>query len=255
MCYDSKARPPITPIAGGAESTTELTLTAADGTNFRAYAARAAKPTGAGILVLPDIRGLHTFYEELAVRFAENGIDAVAIDYFGRTAGLGARPDDFEWQPHVAATKAATLNQDIAAAATYIRSPEGGAVRSLFTVGFCFGGALSWQQAAAGLHLAGAIGFYGRPVGPTRDGSPAPVENASKYTCPILGLFGGEDHGIPQTAVDAFNQALDAAQVPHEIVVYPGAPHSFFDRHQPTYAEASADAWRRILAFINANSK
>jgi carboxymethylenebutenolidase len=253
VCYDNRARPPIAPIAGGAQATEELTLTSADGTRFRAFAARATHPSGAGIIILPDIRGLHPFYEELAVRFAENGIDAVAIDYFGRTAGLGTRPDDFEWQPHVAATRAETLNADVAAAAAYLRSSAGGNVKSLFTIGFCFGGALSWQQAANGLGLAGAIGFYGRPVGPSRDGSPAPVDRVQEMTCPILALFGGADPGIPQSAVDAFAQALTAAHVPHEIKVYPGAPHSFFDRHQTQFAQDSADAWQRVLSFIRVN--
>jgi carboxymethylenebutenolidase len=253
MCYDSNARPPIAPIAGGAESTNDLILTAGDGTRLRAYAARAANPSGAGIVILPDIRGLHHFYEELAVRFAENGIDGIALDYFGRTAGTGARDDDFEWQPHVAATRAPTLNLDVAAAAAYLRSPAGGAVTSLFTVGFCFGGAVSWQQAGNKLNLAGAIGFYGRPGGPTRDGLPAPIERVKEFTCPILGFFGGADRGIPASAVEAFDIALKDANVAHELVSYAGAPHSFFDRHQTTFATESANAWSRILAFIQAN--
>jgi len=254
MCFDRDARPPITPIAGGAEATRELILTSSDGTRFRAFAARAAKPTGAGIVILPDIRGLHPFYEELAVRFAENGVDAIAMDYFGRTAGTEKRADDFDWQPHVAQTRANTLAADVAASAAYLRSPEGGAVRSLFTVGFCFGGAVSWHQAANGLELAGAIGFYGRPVGPTRDGSPAPIDRVSEFACPILGLFGGADQGIPASAVEEFDKVLDEAGVKHELVTYPGAPHSFFDRRQTEFAEASADSWRRILEFIRANT-
>jgi len=255
MCFDHRARPPIEPIAGGAETTRDFNLTSADGIQFRAFAARAAHPSGSGIVILPDIRGLHPFYEELAVRFAENGIDALAMDYFGRTAGTAKRGEDFEWQPHVAQTRAATLNADVAASANYLFSPEGGAVRNLFTVGFCFGGGISWQQAANGIGLAGAIGFYGRPVGPSRDGSPAPIDRVSEMTCPILGLFGGADPVIPPEAVVAFEQALTSATVPHELIVYPGAPHSFFDRQQTQYASESADAWNRILEFIRANSR
>lgn len=254
MCYDNKARPPIAPIAGGAEATGETILRAADGNEFRAHYARAAQPSGSGILILPDIRGLHAFYEELADRFAENGIDALAMDYFGRTAGTTPREDSFEWQPHVAATRADTIRQDVASSLAFLRSPTMGAPHAVFTLGFCFGGAVSWTQAANNFGLAGAIGFYGRPLGPTRDGAPPPIDLVDKFTCPILGLFGGADQGIPRSAVDEFNQALDRAGVPHEIVVYPGAPHSFFDRHQSEYADASADAWRRILAFIQANS-
>ena len=255
MCFDHRARPPIQPIAGGAEATRDVILTSDDGTQFRAFAARAAHPTGSGIVILPDIRGLHPFYEELAVRFAENGIDSLAMDYFGRTAGTAKRGEEFEWQPHVAQTRAPTLNADVATSADFLYSTEGGAVRKLFTVGFCFGGGLSWQQAANNIGLAGAIGFYGRPVGPTRDGSPAPIDRVAEMTCPILGLFGGADPGIPPEAVVAFDQALAAASVPHELISYPGAPHSFFDRHQTAYASESADAWKRILDFIRTNSR
>ena len=95
MCFDLDSRPPITPIAGGALDSERLLLDAADGNRFRAFRARAAEPTGAGMVVLPDVRGLHPYYEELALRFAEHGVDAVAIDYFGRTAMPTLRIPDF----------------------------------------------------------------------------------------------------------------------------------------------------------------
>ena len=91
MCYDHDSRPPIPPIAGGALDARKVELDAADGNHFEAYLAKAAEPSGAGIVILPDVRGLHAFFEDLALRFAENGIDAIAIDYFGRTAGIGDR--------------------------------------------------------------------------------------------------------------------------------------------------------------------
>ena len=91
MCYDADARPPLPPIRGAALDAGELTLTASDGTQVAAYAARAGAPSGAGIVILPDVRGLHPFFEELALRFAEAGVDAIAIDYFSRTAGTGRR--------------------------------------------------------------------------------------------------------------------------------------------------------------------
>src|ERR671920_576193 len=101
MCFDLDSRPPIAPIAGGALDSTELTLEAADGNRFRAFRARATTSSGAGMIILPDVRGLHPYYEELALRFAEVGVDALAIDYFGRTAGASPRGDAFEHMPHV----------------------------------------------------------------------------------------------------------------------------------------------------------
>jgi carboxymethylenebutenolidase len=252
MCVPPDAEPPI--ATNGVEVESKLiTLTASDGNQFAAFVAKAPNPTGAGIVVLPDVRGLFKFYEELAVRFAEHGIHAVAIDYFGRTAGVGERDADFPFMEHVAQTTAAGVAADTRAAVEYLRSAEGGACRSVFTVGFCFGGAQSWLQAANGHGLAGAIGFYGRP-GPTRDGAPGPAARAKEMTCPVLALMGGADQGIPPEAVEELRRAFEEAGLKHDVVVYPGAPHSFFDRAYEQYAEASADAWQRCLAFIRENA-
>jgi len=120
-----------------------MVLTAAGGNQFAAYFALAAKPTGAGMVVMPDVRGLHHFYKELAQRFAEAGVDAVAIDYFGRTAGIGDRGESFDYKPHVEKTTPEGISADVAAAVAHLRSKEGGAVNAVFTVGFCFGGSTS----------------------------------------------------------------------------------------------------------------
>ncbi len=215
-----------------------------------AYAARAAAPSGAGIVVLPDVRGLHPFYEELALRFAETGVDAVAVDYFSRTAGTGRRGPEFDYQSHVPLTRPETLNADVAAGAAYLRSEQGGAVQRLYTVGFCFGGRLSYLQAASGLGAAGVIGFYGWPVGANRAGLPAPADEAPHFDCPVLAIWGGADEGIGPEVVAAYDQALDRAGVTHTTVVYPGAPHSFFDRRSTEHAAAAADAWRQVLGFM-----
>jgi carboxymethylenebutenolidase len=255
MCFELTSRPPIAPIAGGASDAREVMLKSADGTQLRAYAARATNPSGAGMLVLPDVRGLHPYYEELALRFAEAGVDAIAIDYFGRTAGTSRRDDpDFNWRAHVEQTRYVTLNQDIEAAAAYLRSKEGGSVRSLFTIGFCFGGRLASLQATAGIGVSGVIPMYGWPVGPLLSDVPAPLDNASSFKAPVLAIYGEADAGIPPEQIQAFNEALTAAGVEHESHTYPGAPHSFFDRTYEEHADASADAWKRILAFVKQHS-
>jgi carboxymethylenebutenolidase len=250
MCFDHDSRPPLVPIAGGALDATELTVTAADGNRFTAFLARASEPSGAGIVILPDVRGLHAYYEELALRFAERGIDAIALDWFGRTAGLGRREEGFDYMPHVNATTWAGLSADIAAATTHLRSVDR-APSDVFTVGFCFGGRLSFLAATLGLHLAGVIGFYGSPAGPGRAGAPEPVAVTDRIASPVLGLFGGADQGIPPESIAAFEAALEALGVDHRLIIYPGAPHSFFDRKAADYAEASEQAWVEVLAFID----
>jgi len=255
MCFDLDSRPPIEPIAGGALDSEEVVLRAGDGGRFAGLLARAEQPTGAAIIVLPDVRGLHPYYEELALRFAEAGVDALAIDYFGRTAGIGIRerPTDFDFMSHVGETRFSNLSWDVQAAAERLRDlgPERG--RAVFTIGFCFGGRLAFLANTLGLDLAGAIGFYGWPVG-ARGDIPAPADSTGLMTGPVLGVFAGADKGIPAEAVETFADALAATGVAHEVVSYPAAPHSFFDRKAEDFADASADAWERVLAFIRTNT-
>lgn len=254
MCFDHDSRPPIPPIADAAVDAERVHLTAADGNRFLAFAARAPRtiggtpPSRGAMLILPDVRGLHRYYEELALRFAEAGVDALAIDYFGRTASNDDRGPSFEFRPHVGRTTYVGLRADIDAAARHLRA---GGDRPLYAIGFCFGGRLALLTATLPeLAVAGAVGFYGWPVGPSSNGTPAPADVADQNRAPVLAFFGGADEGIPAEVVAAYDAALAAAGAPHEIVTYPGAPHSFFDRKQADFAEASADAWRRVLTFV-----
>lgn len=242
MCYDDSARPPYPPVSGGSVAFSEdITLRSSDGTEFMAYAARASSPTGTGMVILPDVRGLHDFYKELADRLAEAGVDAVAIDYFGRTAGMGSRDEAFVYRPHVEQTTPEGVDADTAAAIDHLRSEQGGAVERVFTMGFCFGGSNSWRQSASQPGLAGAIGFYGVP---SRVQSAIPNMKA-----PLLLLVAGEDF-TPVSEVESFSNQLTEAGVPNTMVVYEGAPHSFFDRSFAEHKEACDDAWRQIFNFL-----
>src|SRR5215212_661344 len=178
MCFDSDSLPPIPAIAGAAVSHDELVLEASDGNRFAAFSTMPDEASGAGIVILPDVRGLYRFYEELALRFAERGYAAVAIDYFGRTAGVEKRDDDFEYMPHVEQATDAGVQADTRAAVEHLRSLG---VDAVFTVGFCFGGRASWVAAASGHRLAGAIGFYGSPT--RQRGGPSVVERAGAIQC------------------------------------------------------------------------
>jgi carboxymethylenebutenolidase len=237
MCFDSDSLPPIPALSGASVSHDDLVLEAADGNRFAAFAAAPEEAAGTGVVILPDVRGLYRFYEELALRFAERGYAAVAFDYFGRSAGVEKRGDDFEYMEYVKQTTPEMIQADVAACIAYLR--DHGAAR-IFTVGFCMGGRHSWLASAAGHGLAGAVGFYGRP----------PLEEAAGMQGPILALQAGADAHITHDDNAAFDEALTAAGVEHELVEYEGAPHSFFDRKQAEFQDASDDAWRRTLEFI-----
>ncbi|MDL2335770.1 MAG: dienelactone hydrolase family protein [Chloroflexota bacterium] len=253
MCFDEDSHPPIPPIAGAAVDGKRITLRTADGTDFAAFAAQPAQPNGGGMIILPDVRGLFTFYEELALRFAEAGIGALAIDYFGRTAGTAPREAGFDYNPHLSQVMWQGLRADIVAARRLIGGWAG--VRGVFSVGFCFGGRLSMLLASEDeLAMAGDIGFYGWPTGEARGGVPAPIDRVSANASPILAIFGGADQGINAQVVESYRAALAGAGAPHEVITYKDAPHSFFDRKADEFAADSADAWKRALDFVRANT-
>jgi carboxymethylenebutenolidase len=251
MCFELDSSPPIPVISGAAVSHDDLVLEARDGNRFAAFLATPDEPSETGVVILPDVRGLYHFYEELALRFAERGYPALAFDYFGRTAGVEKRGEDFEYRPHVEAVSPEQIQADVAAAVEHLRSLG---VKRVFTVGFCMGGRQSWLAAAGGHGLAGAIGFYGRP-GESADGSPGPEQLASKIEAPVLALQAGADQHITAEDNEAFERALSDAGVEHELVVYEGAPHSFFDRKQEEFAGASEDAWTSVLEFVERHSR
>ena len=174
MCFDIDSSPPVPAIAGASVSHELLKLRAADGNELAAFLATPDEPGRTGIVLLPDVRGLYHFYEELALRFAERGHAAIAIDYFGRTAGSSTRDDDFEYGPHVDQTTDDGVQADTRAAVEHLRGLDAG---SIFTVGFCFGGRASWVAAASGHGLSGSVGLYGSPT--RQRGGPSAVERGA----------------------------------------------------------------------------
>jgi carboxymethylenebutenolidase len=238
MCYHGDARPPLAPVRAGVAVSGDMVMRSTDGSYFSAHFAHPDIPSPTGVVILPDVRGLHDFYRDLAHRFAEAGHHAVAIDYFGRTAGTNARADDFAFRDHVAQMDTSNVDRDVATAAGWLE----GKAAATFTVGFCLGGALSWRQSAANPGLAGCIGFYGRP-----DRAAGVVPD---MTAPLLLLAAGQDH-TPVGDVEAFAAEVRAAGGEAVVHVYPDAPHSFFDRRFEDHGDDCADAWGRILDFID----
>ncbi|GAA4582983.1 dienelactone hydrolase family protein [Planotetraspora phitsanulokensis] len=246
MCYEADAVPPVPASPAAVTASGRVTLPSADGTEIAAFQAVPGASSGVGVLVLPDNRGLSGFYEQLSVRLAEHGHPAVAIDYFSRTSRLEEREPDFPFMDHLGKLTRDGLYDDFAAGADRLRAHGCTAVVSL---GFCLGGRFAFMTALGRFGLAGVIGLYGYPD--ELFGAAGPTQLASGFTAPVLGMFGGDDEGIPPAVVGAFGHALESAGVSHEFVTYPGAPHGFFELGNEEFADASADAWRRILAFLD----
>jgi carboxymethylenebutenolidase len=243
MCHEADSRPPAPPRSGDVVERGTLTLTSADGTAVAAAYAAPAGEARVGVVLLPDIRGLHPYYVALAGRFAEAGLPALAVDWFGRTAGLpgsGARGRDFDWRTHLPQVTAAGVDADVTAAVAYLRErtrPD----LPVVSVGFCFGGSHSWRLAGSDRDLAGSVGFYGRPE-LTGD---APARR------PTLMVIAGADAATPVEQQLVLAGRLRAGGAEVETAVYDGAPHSFFDRAYGDWAEACADVWRRVLALTD----
>lgn len=160
MC-NARRRPPelpagLRPIGGGANAE-DVILTSADGTRFRAHLAMAAQSDD-GVVIAPDVRGLFSFYDELAERFAAAGVQAVAFDYFGRTAGTERRPDDFAFREHVTRTTPEQIQADVAAVITELRARM--KARRVYVLGFCMGGRVAFNAAADQPGIAGVIGYF-----------------------------------------------------------------------------------------------
>ena len=252
MCHSDDSRPPAPPRSAAFTPAAVFTLSVPDG---NAYSAAFAEPAGGtpspgcGVVILPDVRGLHPYYVALAERFAEAGLPALAFDFYGRTAGIpegGLRPEDFAWESHRDATTPAGIDADTLAAVHELRARTR-ADLPVITLGFCFGGSQAWRQATGRLPISGSVGFYGRPsvVG----------DEADHARLPVMMIIAGDDFATPVPDQWALSERMQAAGAPVETYVYEGAPHSFFDRTFDQWADVCADVWRHVLAFTDRLAK
>ena len=210
------------------------------------------QPGGPGIVVLPDVRGLHPFFEELALRFAEAGVHAVAIDYFSRTAGHRTAPGRIRVRGAREAAGAPTASMPTSPRRSRsCAPPDGGSAERLYTVGFCIGGRISFVQAATQDGLAGVIGFYGWPIGEHRSGLPSPADAGRPHDLPGAGAVGRRRSGHRSGGSGRVRgrAAGSGRRAPQHHLPRCAAlvlrPH-----RRPSYANESEDAWRQMLDFI-----
>ena len=193
-----------------------------------------------GVVVIQEWWGLVPHIKDVAERFAREGFVALAPDlYHGQVAD---EPD--EARKLAMALDAQRAVQEIAAAARYLKKLPNVTPQKVGVVGWCMGGGLSLSTAAHHGDLIGAaVAFYGRPL---------TAGDTAKLTVPVLGLYAEHDHGIPVEAVHAFAAEMEQQQVPHEVHVYPGTSHAFFNDTRPQIyaAVAAQDAWQKTLAWF-----
>jgi carboxymethylenebutenolidase len=196
-----------------------------------------------GIVVIQEWWGLVPHIKDVAERFALEGLVALAPDlYHGQAA---EEPD--EARKLAMALDAQRAVQEIASAARHLRKMEIVAPKMVGVIGWCMGGGLSLSTAAHHPDLIGAaVAFYGRPLTAT---------DTAKLKVPVLGLYAEDDHGIPVEAVRVFEEEMNKQGVPHEVHIYPGTQHAFFNDTRPHIYNAAAaqDAWRKTLAWFRKN--
>lgn len=233
----------------------EVTIPVGD---FRMPAYRAA-PAGARnapvVLVVSEIFGVHEYIADVARRFAKLGYFAIAPELFIRQGDAGAYGE-------VAKLLAEVINKvpdaqvmgDLDASVAWART-QGADTSKLGVTGFCWGGRITWLYSAHNPAVKAGVAWYGRLVGPASPLTPAhPVDLAGKLHGPVLGLYGGQDGGIPLDTVDKMKSSLAAgspAARRSEFVVYPDAPHAFHADYRPSFRkEAAEDGWKRSVAWF-----
>jgi carboxymethylenebutenolidase len=204
------------------------------------------------ILVIQEIFGVHEHIQDVTRRFAKLGYLAVAPQLFIRQGDVSKLSNIDEIRPIVAKVPDAQVLSDLDATVNWaVKSSKGNADRVGIT-GFCWGGRITWLYAAHNPKLKAGVAWYGRLVSDSTALQPKhPIDVVSRLKVPVLGLYGGQDTGIPLKTVEQVREKLKSSSSKSEIVVYPDAPHAFFADYRPSYREADAkDGWKRLQAWF-----
>jgi carboxymethylenebutenolidase len=237
---------------------------AVPGGEMVAYRARPAKAARAlpVVLVVSEIFGVHEHIADVCRRLAKLGYLALAPELFARQgdpralaspqeiiAQIVSRVPDAQVMADLDACVAWATRVGGDAAGDEVVS--GDAARVAIT-GFCWGGRVTWLYAAHSASLRAGVAWYGRLDGlPTPEQPSYPIDRVSALKAPVLGLYGGQDQGIPMSDVEDMQRALTAHSAPSQIHVYPEAPHAFHADYRPSYrAESAHDGWQRMLAWF-----
>jgi carboxymethylenebutenolidase len=217
-----------------------------------------AQPKASGkypvVIVIPEIFGMHEHLKDITRRFAKEGFLAITFEPYSREGGVSSLPDIDAVRKVVDPVPDERVMKDLDAIVAYsAKLPEAQADRIGMT-GFCRGGLYTMLFAARSREVKAAVPWYGqiKPVKTPGVRTFGPLDVADKISCPVLGLYGDADLGIPADDVRQMEAALKAAGKTAEFVLYPGAPHAFFADYRPSFRpEAAKDAWRRCVTWFN----
>ncbi len=223
------------------------------------YAAPEGKKNLPIVLVVQEIFGVHEYIADTCRRFAKAGYLAIAPDLFARQGDASKYTDIGKLIAEVVSKVPDDQVMGDLDAAVAWAGENGGNVKKVAVTGFCWGGRITWLYAAHSKNVKAGVAWYGRLVGASNAVNPKhPVELAASLKAPVLGLYGGQDGGIPLTTVNEMKEALAAAKgnvaaKASEFVVYPQAPHAFHADYRPSYRkEAAEDGFLRALAWFKA---
>lgn len=250
-----------TPVAGKVIATPAEGLSAADGTVLSGgfavpvYEVRPAAPgTYPVVIVIPEIFGMHEHIRDVTRRFAREGFLAVTFEPYAREGGVLHLPDIDAVRKVVDPVPDARVMADLDAIVAWAKKHPFARPDRVGMTGFCRGGMYTLLYAARSPELKAAVPWYGqlRPALTPGVRTEGPLDVAAGIEPPVLGLYGGEDLGIPVADVRTLESKMKAAGRTAEFMIYPGAPHAFFADYRPSYrAEAARDAWGRCLAWFN----
>jgi carboxymethylenebutenolidase len=204
------------------------------------------------VLVIQEIFGVHEHIQDVTRRFAKLGYLAIAPELFIRQGDVSKLSNIDKIRQIVAKVPDAQVLSDLDATVDWaVKSSKGNGDRVGIT-GFCWGGRITWLYAAHNPKLKAGVAWYGRLVGDSNELQPNyPIDVVSTLQVPVLGLYGGQDTGIPLKTVEQVREKLKSSSSKSEIVVYPNAPHAFFADYRPSYREADAkDSWKRLQAWF-----
>ena len=249
------------PVAGEVITTLADGLTVADGkvpsgdVQVPIYEAR---PAGGGkypvVLVIPEIFGMHEHIKDIIRRFAGEGFLSITFEPYAREGGVLQLPDIDAVRKVVDPVPDARVMGDLDALVAYVKKHPAARADRIGVTGFCRGGMYTLLFAAHSREAKAAVPWYGqlKPAKTPGVRTAGPIDLAARITAPVLGLYGGEDLGIPVADVKEMEAALKAAGKTAEFVIYPGAPHAFYADYRPSYrADAAKDAWGRCVTWFN----